>query len=213
MAARITVVGGGLAGLIAAVEAAEAGATVRLLEARRRLGGRATSTPRPFVANLGPHALYTGTALWDWLRTRGLADSAAVPRSRQIVYRWQGQIQREPPSALLPAYGLQEVEAPVDTDLRTWATGRWGSDTARALAGLAGNLTFDHDPGRLSAAFVVERIRRILLQVPGSARYVNGGWSGVVDQLGGRHATWASTSSSRPRSTLLAWPTSGMTDP
>lgn len=184
MTASITVVGGGLAGLIAAVEAAEAGAAVRLLEARRRLGGRATSLPGPFVANLGPHALYSGTALWDWLGARGLAHAAAMPTDAPIVYRWQGQIHQGPPQVVLPGFGVQEVEAPIDVALRTWATDRWGPETAAALGGLAGNLTFDHDPGRLSAAFVAERIRRILLQVPGSARYVEGGWSALVDRLG-----------------------------
>ena len=41
-ATAVTVVGGGLAGLIAAVECAEAGVPVRLLEGHARLGGRAT---------------------------------------------------------------------------------------------------------------------------------------------------------------------------
>jgi phytoene dehydrogenase-like protein len=178
--AEVTVVGGGLAGLIAAVEAAEAGAPVRLLEARRRLGGRATSTPGPFVANLGPHALYAGTALWDWLVRRDLTGRAVMPRSPQARFRWEGSIRRLPPRALLPALRLRGVEAPVDVDLRTWAADRWGPAAAQALAGLGGPLTFDHDPGRLSAAFVVERIRRILLRPTVAARYVEGGWSALA---------------------------------
>ncbi len=180
---EVTVVGGGLAGLIAAVEVAEAGAPVRLLEARRRLGGRATSTPGPFVANLGPHALYTGTALWDWLVARDLAGPVAVPRSPHVRLRWQGSIRRTPPRALLPALRLRGVEAPVDVDLRTWATDRWGPAPAAALAGVAGALTFDHDPGRLSAGFVVERIRRIFLRPGVAARYIDRGWSALVGRV------------------------------
>ncbi|HMJ75999.1 MAG TPA: NAD(P)-binding protein, partial [Iamia sp.] len=180
---EVTVVGGGLAGLIAAVEAAEAGAPVRLLEARRRLGGRATSTPGPFVANLGPHALYTGTELWDWLARRDLQGRAVMPRSPHIRFRWEGRIRRLPPRALLPILRLRGVEVPVDVDLRTWATGRWGPATAAALSGVAGSLTFDHDPGRLSAAFVVERIQRIFLRPTVSARYVEGGWSALVGRV------------------------------
>lgn len=180
---ELTVVGGGLAGLIAAVEAAEAGAAVRLLEARRRLGGRATSTPGPFVANLGPHALYTGTALWDWLVARDLTGRAVMPRSPHVRFRWEGAIRRLPPRALLPALRLRGIDAPVDVDLRTWATDRWGPGTAAALGGVAGALTFDHDPGRLSAAFVVERIRRILLRPTVAARYVDGGWSALVGRV------------------------------
>lgn len=185
---EVTVVGGGLAGLIAAVEVAEAGTPVRLLEARRRLGGRGTSTPGPYVANLGPHALYDGTELWSWLRARGLHGPARTPRSPNMVLRWRGAARRTPPRALLPALRLRGApgqQAPVDIDLRTWATDRWGADTAAALAGLGGPLTFDHDPGRLSAAFVVERIRRILLRPTVGARYVEGGWGALVDRVAG----------------------------
>lgn len=180
---QVTVVGGGLSGLIAAVEAAEAGAPVRLLEARTRLGGRATSTPGPFVANLGPHALYAGTELWDWLGRRDLAGPAAVPRSASARFRWQGSARRLPPRALLPVLRMGRVDAPVDVDLRTWATDRWGPATASAVAGVAGALTFDHDPGRLAAAFVVERIRRIFLRPAVAARYVDGGWSALVGRV------------------------------
>lgn len=179
----ITVVGGGLAGLVAAVEAAEAGVAVRLLESRAHLGGRATSTPGPFVANLGPHALYTGTELWDWLRRRDLHAPAVTPRSTALTMRWQGRLRRVPPRALLPALRLGRADAPVDRSLRDWATDRWGPDTAAAVAGLAGPLTFDHDPGRLSAAFVVERIRRILLRPRVAARYLPGGWSALVGRV------------------------------
>ena len=51
----ITVIGGGLAGLTAAIAAAEGGARVRLLEAHGALGGRARSTEGAYKANLGPH--------------------------------------------------------------------------------------------------------------------------------------------------------------
>jgi len=56
---RIEIVGGGLAGMVAAIECAEQGADVRLYEARDSLGGRARSTDGPFRANFGPHALYS----------------------------------------------------------------------------------------------------------------------------------------------------------
>jgi glycine/D-amino acid oxidase-like deaminating enzyme len=183
----VTVVGGGLAGLIAAIECAEAGTPVRLLEARSRLGGRAASTPGPFVANLGPHALYAGGSLWDWLVARNLHRPSRMPKSPALRFREAGRVRRVPPRALVRAARLRGAEAPVDTDLRTWLAGRWGEGDnnrdAEAMSGLAGVLTFDHDPGRLSAAFVWERVRRILLAASPVARYVTGGWSALVDRL------------------------------
>ncbi|HEY8525791.1 MAG TPA: NAD(P)-binding protein [Acidimicrobiales bacterium] len=179
----ITVVGGGLAGLIAAIECAEAGAPVRLLEARSRLGGRAVSTPEPFVANLGPHALYAGGSLWDWLVARDLHRPSRMPRHPGVTIRWRGKVRRTPPAALLRAGAARNAPAPVDVDLRTWAADRWDDETAALLSGLSGVLTFDHDPGRVSAAYVWERIRRVILAVPPAARYVEGGWSALVGRL------------------------------
>jgi hypothetical protein len=179
----IDVVGGGLAGLIAAAECAEAGATVRVLEARSRLGGRASSTPGPYVANLGPHALYAGGALWDWLERRDLHRPYRRPRSPAIWFQWQGQIRRLPPVELMRAVRHSRARAPVDRDLHSWLGDRAGEGAARAASGFAGPLTFDHDPGRLSAAFVWHRIRRILLKLPSPARYVVDGWSALVDRL------------------------------
>jgi len=53
---RVVVIGGGLAGIAAALECANAGASVRLLEARGRLGGAAYSFTRDgIVADNGQH--------------------------------------------------------------------------------------------------------------------------------------------------------------
>ena len=51
----VTVIGGGLGGLVAAITAAELGASVTLHEAHRTLGGRWRSTPvrKPGRARLG----------------------------------------------------------------------------------------------------------------------------------------------------------------
>lgn len=180
---KVTVVGGGLAGLITATEVAEAGLPVDLLEARKHSGGRARSQPEPYVANFGPHALYSTTALWSWLCERDLHGPAPMPRNPRLMFRWKGRVRRVPPRAFLAIARLRGMTAPVDQDLRTWATDRWGPDVAAAISGTAGPLTFDHDPGRLSAAFVVERIQRILLHPLPTARYVAGGWSSLIDRL------------------------------
>lgn len=180
---EITVVGGGLTGLIAAVECAEAGAPVRLLEARTHLGGRNTTTPGEFRANLGPHAFYGGGSLWTWLKARRLHRPFRVPHSPAIRFRWEDEILRLPPREALRVLRLARVDAPVDETFRDWMAARTDERVARAVGGLAGVVTFDHDPGRLSAAFVWSRVQRILIHQPVRARYVVGGWGVVVDRL------------------------------
>jgi phytoene dehydrogenase-like protein len=172
-----------LAGLIAATECAEAGVPVRLLEARSRLGGRATTNPGEWHTNLGPHAFYAGGAMWDWLRARELHAPYRRPQLNGIRLRWQGEVRTTPPKALLRAARALRHDAPVDVDLRSWLTDRVDEEAAAAVSGAAGVLTFDHDPGRLSAEFVWSRVRRILLKTPPVARYVVGGWGPVVDRL------------------------------
>jgi phytoene dehydrogenase-like protein len=66
----VTIVGGGLGGLTAAVAAGERGWSVRLLEAHDHLGGRARTSGGPYRANRGPHVVYSDGPLWAWLDER-----------------------------------------------------------------------------------------------------------------------------------------------
>jgi phytoene dehydrogenase-like protein len=179
----VTVIGGGLAGLVAAITAAEADRRVTLHEGHRRIGGRAASTDGPFRANLGPHVLYDDGPLWHWLGERGLATPAPRGSVTQLRAVWQGQLRRSPPVHLLRALLARREAAPVRTSFRDWATARFGAEAAEPLSATAGVFTFDHDPGRLSAAFVWERLVRVLTTIPPAARYVPGGWQTLIDRL------------------------------
>ncbi len=181
--ARITVVGGGIAGLVASITCAELGAGVQLLEAHRALGGRARSSGGPFVANLGPHALYSDGPWWAWLAARDLLPSTTKPAVSGVRFRRGQRCRRTPPLAqLIKAARLRRCSAPVELDFRGWATDRGGMDFAATLVAAAGVFSFDYDPGRLSAAFVWERLVR-LNQLPSPVRYVLGGWSSLVERL------------------------------
>ena len=181
---KITVIGGGLAGLVAAIETAEAGANVELLEAHRMLGGRARSSRGDYVANLGPHVVYDNGAIWPWLAERGLvAGVGRVPRRPSLVFRFRGERRRVPPAAALRALRiLRRPDAPVDQDLRHWVDSHAGPEVAEVAARLCGVFTFDADPGRLSAAFVTERARQVFTVRP-AARYFPGGWQTLTDRL------------------------------
>src|SRR5690242_19767576 len=99
---QITVIGGGLAGLTAAITCAEGGAAVRLLEAHEDLGGRARSTGGPYRANLGPHAIYSGGVLWNWLKARDLMPPLARPPLTGVRFHFDGAVHRTPPLSLIP---------------------------------------------------------------------------------------------------------------
>ena len=181
---RIEVIGGGLAGLTAAITAAEDGAPVRLTEAHATLGGRARSTDGPYKANLGPHVLYENGPLWAWLRERDLLPPAAGTPLGGIRVRWDGAIRRTPPLGSIPTVlRLRGREAPVDRSFRDWVRDHSDERTAAMLSAAAGVYTFHHDPGELSAAFVWTRTVRTLLTPPPAARYVIGGWGMLVATL------------------------------
>ena len=186
MTNEITVVGGGLGGLVAAISCAEGGAHVRLLEAHRLLGGRARTTDGPFRANLGPHVVYDDGPMWTWLVERGLAGDEPRSPVRGIRFRFGDELRRTPPAALLRVVKLAPHEAPIDRDFRSWVADHCGPATADVAAMAAGVFTFDADPGRLSAAFVWERLVRVLTQIRPKPRYMTGGWGSLVDGLAGR---------------------------
>lgn len=182
---QITVVGGGLAGLVAAVSAAERGAGVRLVEAHERLGGRARSGPAPYLTNDGPHVLYGDGPLWAWLSARHLAAPyrlLPLTAAAGIRFRQDGRLRRVPPAGVLALLARRGRRAPVDVDFRTWVGDRHGPRVADAASALAGALTFTADPGQLSAAFVWERLLRAS-NPAGGPRYLVGGWGALVTRL------------------------------
>jgi NAD(P)-binding Rossmann-like domain len=184
---QITIVGAGLAGLVAAIACAEEGAKVNLIEAHDELGGRARSSAGPYKANLGPHAMYHDGPFWKWMHERDVLPGHCGPRLTGVRLRLGGTIRRTPPMSVLPSVlRLRGREAPIDVDFRTWATTHTDERTAAMLSAACGVYTFHHDPGELSAAFVWKRAVRLLLTAPSIVRYPVGGWSSLVAALESR---------------------------
>ncbi|WP_405615598.1 NAD(P)-binding protein [Streptomyces sp. NBC_00076] len=185
---RITVIGGGFAGLTAAITAAEAGAKVTIHEAHHTLGGRARTAEGPYRTNDGPHALYNGGPHWAWLRQRDLIGPLApIPplEAARLRLRHKGALRRTPPFAMLRLLRPGARQAPVDVDFLTWATEQAGKEGARAAANYSAVALFHHDPGALSAAFVQERLRRAT-KLPPEAHYPRGGWGALIDRMAAR---------------------------
>ncbi|WP_371624329.1 NAD(P)-binding protein [Streptomyces sp. NBC_01116] len=184
---HIHVIGGGLAGLTAAITAAESGARVTLYEGHRTLGGRARTADGPYRANEGPHALYRRGPHWTWLARRGLLGAVvSVPPREGLRFRFRraGAARRTPPVALLRLARRAPGTAPVDDAFLEWATGQVGEEGARAAANFAATALFHHDPGSLSARFVQERLHR-LASFPPEAHYPVGGWAPLVERMAG----------------------------
>lgn len=181
---RISVVGGGMAGLVAAVTAAREGAPVTLYEAHGMAGGRARSSRGEFVADLGGHAVYNDGDMYRWLKDNDLLPPTTRVKSRYIQFRHLGVVRRTPPLSLLNAWRLlrrRATDAPHDIAFLDWATGIAGEEAARLVADSCFFL-FHHDPGSLSAAFVWGHLRRFLVANP-SAEFSHGGWQSLVDAL------------------------------
>jgi phytoene dehydrogenase-like protein len=181
----ITVVGGGVAGLVASIACAEAGAPVRVREAHERLGGRARVAEGPYVANFGPHVLYANGTLYAFLEERRLLPPMAKPPLGPILFRVEGRRRRVPPAAFTGALLKlgRTTDVPQDLTFRAWMTERANARTAELLSGAAGVFSFHHDPGELSAAFVWARFRQAFGDLPPKARYVRGGWGALVAAL------------------------------
>lgn len=188
MAKKVVVIGGGVAGLVAAVACAEAGARVTLYEAHRSLGGRGRAIGGPYLAHPGGHVFYADDPNWAWLRERGLVGTLGRPALRDFRTGFvrDGRMRALPPAGFVRMMATGPATAPVDVDFHTWASARYGERTARAAANAISVVTYDADTGRLSAAFVWNLLRRVFaLRVP-SVRWVAGGWQAVIDRLAAR---------------------------
>ncbi len=129
---RVQVIGGGVAGLVAAIECAERGAGVTLFEATAKLGGRARSFEHDgYVTNLGPHALYSDGSAWAWLEERGLLPETVGPKITGFRFLHGGELKRLPWPLIRALRGLHGT-APDGTDFRSWAEEGVGLAAARA---------------------------------------------------------------------------------
>ena len=181
----VHVIGGGIAGLVAAITAAEAGAPVTLHEASARVGGRALGRTSWAGVNLGPHVVLTDGALIRWLRSQGITIGLSRPTWHGL--RVLGD-ESTGASALVPlrlASNVVARPAPTGESFRLWSDRVFGPRRSELMCRLAGMFTFHHDPGTLSAQFVWDRYRRLFIH-PDRIRMVAGGWSALAQALADR---------------------------
>lgn len=193
----VSIVGGGIAGLISAVELAREGARVRLFESAANLGGRArTKYVDGFLLNQGPHALYTAGALKRELDRLGISHSGgrALGGTRQAI--WQGKLHELPVSATsLAMTRLFRIRDKVtfgrvfkaimdgatgEGSFSDWLDTQKMSPVLRQSLEALGRLTsYSNGSAVVSAAAMLDQIR---LGLQGTL-YLDGGWASIVDGL------------------------------
>lgn len=194
---KVNIVGGGIAGLLAAVELARGGAQVTVFEAAGAMGGRArTRQADGYFLNQGPHALYRGGAFRRELDRLGIAYSGgrALASTRKAI--WKGGLYDLPvdAKALLRTglFGVGDKIAYVrilsainkgvtaEGSFADWMDGQRLSPVMRAsLEALARLSGYANGPQFISAQAILNQIRLAL----GGTLYLDGGWSSLVEGL------------------------------
>ena len=194
------IIGGGLAGLTAALMLARANRRVTLLEKAAHVGGRAmTSREQGFAFNLGPHALYAEGAATRTFKELGIQFSAHRPQLGGYALV-EGRRETFPSGALsLMTTGLfstvEKFEAgqwltklgKLDvSDLQYVTLHDWLDSNIRHLRlrqflqALARLTTYAGDAQRQSAAAALAQMQ---LGLSSGVRYLDGGWQTLVDGL------------------------------
>lgn len=193
----VNIVGGGLAGLIAAVELARQGVKVSVFEAAAEPGGRArTRNVSGFLLNQGPHALYVQGALKRELDRLGVAYSGdrALGGSRKAIAR--GKLHELPTSlgaiATTSLLGVTEKIAYArvfksvmdgaggDGSFGDWLIGQRLSPNVRAAIEAIARLSgYANAPAEVSADSMLDQMRL----AAGGTLYLDGGWGTLVDGL------------------------------
>lgn len=197
----VAVVGGGLAGLSAALRLARGGRRVTLFEKSGEPGGRGrTRLQEGFHLNLGPHALYFGGAGRRFLRELGLRPEGGEPASvGSLAYRG-GELYLLPANlstlvrtrllssggkwelamflARLPRLDLEELAG---VSVAAWLEDAFTRDETRDLVRAVLRIaTYSNDPERQSAGAALGQLK---VAQDGGVRYLHGGWQEIVDGL------------------------------
>ncbi|WP_047980192.1 phytoene desaturase family protein [Ornithinibacillus contaminans] len=195
----IVIVGGGLAGYVAANYLTETSLSVLLIEKGKNIGGRArTNKVNQQYLNIGPHALSKKGKAMTILKDLGISLSGKSPKLDGILI--EDNIEYAAPlsplelfrTSLLNRKERMEWIAVLFKVMRTdtenlaaqtfqqWVMQVGDSKRVQSLLYILGRLaTYCHAPEMASAKVVVSNIRNAM----GGVLYLDGGWQTIIDQL------------------------------
>lgn len=199
MGKNVIVVGGGIAGLTAAIYLARAGRSVTVFEKRRALGGRAvTHLRRGFRFNLGAHAVYRGGAGLRVYRELGIPVRGGVPRAGGTAL-FEGEHHRLPltfgsffTSSLLGVKGKLELAKLLwrirgidpkpfaEMTEREWLEANVSDARLRLLMEALMRLATYSDRSDQSAAVALSQLQLVIRK---GVLYIHEGWQKLVDSL------------------------------
>ncbi|MEM9562263.1 MAG: NAD(P)-binding protein [Actinomycetota bacterium] len=203
-AVDVQIVGAGLAGLLAANLAADAGLTVRLVERTADTGGRADSADHHgYALNLGPHALYLQGALRRTLVDLGVdhpgsppdavGGTASLGARRGLLPAGPGSLLRTNLLGARAKFDLARLMARIPridptrlatTSVAEWIDGATGDPDLRlALRGIVNIGTYNAAADLASADAAVSQLQ---MAIDEGVRYVDGGWRTIVQRLSDR---------------------------
>lgn len=195
----LQIIGGGLAGLVAANLAVDAGLSVRLVERQPDLGGRATTADRHgYALNLGPHALYLQGELRRTLIGLGIDPPGSTPELVGTTGSIADRIGLLPtgPAALVRSrllsvgskVALARLMATITrtdrADVASLTVDQWldgltsRPDLRTVLWGLTNLVTYNAASDLASADAAVAQF-----QMTDGVRYLDRGWASIVNAL------------------------------
>ncbi len=196
----VAIIGGGISGLLAAIEVAKAGKQVIVLEQSTHVGGRGISVNKNgALLNLGGHAIYRGGYAYAALQRFGLKLEGGVPSTTGSII-WKNELIPLPSDPLklltsklfsfsgkmelgrlLMRLGKINAAELADVSLREWAEQEIVDPMVRHLFyTLCRTSTYSRDLDYQTAATVLHQVH---LSLKSGVFYLDGGWQSIIDQL------------------------------
>lgn len=195
----VVIVGGGLAGYVAANYLAKTGMSILIIEKDKKVGGRArTDKINQEFFNLGPHALYKKGNAVPILQELGIELYGKSPKLQGLLMNdkveytapfnplgvfttgflsWKERMEW---LKVLVKLKSMKIEKLTEQTFQQWVQQITNSKNVQSLLLILGRLaTYCHAPEKVSASVIVTHLKMVMQGV----LYIDRGWQTIIDQL------------------------------